>query len=161
MEHLSVQDQPPPQPSNGSSNQPGPLSAPQLPPQMFTTAAQLLDLTDSMSLYGLVLIIPSISHSSNPILPSTPLTASLRKTPPHPPRRTQNIWRPPILGPICEPCPHLHSGTLLRFSPLRAITDPLRRHRARHIPRARRERPHARRSGSGQRRRIARGVRQG
>ena len=48
MEHLSLQDDPP----TGSQNSyAGPPSIqqgpPQLPPQMFTTAAQLLELTDS------------------------------------------------------------------------------------------------------------------
>ena len=55
MENLSLQD---PAPS-GSSGSLGPSAvpppppaggAPQLPPQMFTTAAQLLDLTDSENL---------------------------------------------------------------------------------------------------------------
>lgn len=45
MEHLSIQDPAPSQ--NGSQlGQAAPPGAPQLPPQMFTTAAQLLDLTD-------------------------------------------------------------------------------------------------------------------
>ncbi|CAG9979173.1 unnamed protein product [Clonostachys byssicola] len=45
MENLSIQDAPPP----GTHQGPGaPPQAPaQLPPQMFTTAAQLLDLTDT------------------------------------------------------------------------------------------------------------------
>ena len=44
MENLSLQDAPPPAGPLG----PAPLPPqPQLPPQMFTTAAQLLDLTDS------------------------------------------------------------------------------------------------------------------
>ncbi|KAL2046852.1 hypothetical protein N7G274_000870 [Stereocaulon virgatum] len=44
MENLSIQDLPP----TGGLNhvQPPPGGPPQLPPQMFTTAAQLLDLTD-------------------------------------------------------------------------------------------------------------------
>jgi U6 snRNA-associated Sm-like protein LSm1 len=51
MENLSLEDRPPsgfvqqrdvPTPPPGST-------VPQLPPQMFTTAAQLLDLTDSES----------------------------------------------------------------------------------------------------------------
>lgn len=51
MENLSISD-----PSRGSTPHPGgqlgpaqgaPPGPPQLPPQMFTTAAQLLDLTDS------------------------------------------------------------------------------------------------------------------
>lgn len=51
MENLSLEDRP----QGGTSQQsnvtptppPGPPMVPQLPPQMFTTAAQLLDLTDS------------------------------------------------------------------------------------------------------------------
>jgi U6 snRNA-associated Sm-like protein LSm1 len=54
MENLSIQDHVPP-PTGGASNSnalgpaavPAVQGAPQLPPQMFTTAAQLLDLTDS------------------------------------------------------------------------------------------------------------------
>jgi hypothetical protein len=45
MENLSLEDDGP-----GPSGQPTPAVVPQLPPQMFTTAAQLLDLTDSESL---------------------------------------------------------------------------------------------------------------
>jgi U6 snRNA-associated Sm-like protein LSm1 len=45
MENLSLTDTPPPGPAVGL-NLPPPQQ-PQLPPQMFTTAAQLLDLTDS------------------------------------------------------------------------------------------------------------------
>ena len=47
MEHLSLHDagpQPPPS---------GPPPVPQLPPQMFTTAAQLLDLTDKKLMISL------------------------------------------------------------------------------------------------------------
>lgn len=60
MEHLSINDQPPPPPFPQGPGQPGPGMPPpgllgggrppqpqQLPAQMFTTAAQLLDLTDS------------------------------------------------------------------------------------------------------------------
>ena len=63
MENLSISDGPPPQ-QQQQQQQPGggmptpmamalgratvPPPTPQLPPQMFTTAAQLLDLTDSM-----------------------------------------------------------------------------------------------------------------
>ena len=58
METFSVQDHAPPLPggANNGSNALGPAAvsaaqgAPQLPPQMFTTAAQLLDLTDSKAL---------------------------------------------------------------------------------------------------------------
>ena len=65
MENLSIAD--PPVPSSpqrlGAGAQPAqaqgtvfagqtPQGAPQLPPQMFTTAAQLLDLTDSMSCHS-------------------------------------------------------------------------------------------------------------
>ena len=55
MEHLTIQD-PSPAPAAGmsaaSNNGPAghplpPPPIPRLPPQMFTTAAQLLDLTDS------------------------------------------------------------------------------------------------------------------
>lgn len=57
MENLSLEDAPP---LGGGARPneeqvfPGPPPVPQLPPQMFTTAAQLLDLTDSefMSLEG-------------------------------------------------------------------------------------------------------------
>ncbi len=50
MENLSISEPPPP----GGPGGPGPQfqqppQQPQLPAQMFTTAAQLLDLTDSMS----------------------------------------------------------------------------------------------------------------
>lgn len=41
MENLSIQDGPSPAPPAGGAHQ-----IPQLPPQMFTTAASLLDLTD-------------------------------------------------------------------------------------------------------------------
>lgn len=53
MERLSLASTPPPGPGPGGQNAQGhppmplPLSVPQLPAQMFTTAAQLLDLTDS------------------------------------------------------------------------------------------------------------------
>ena len=53
MERLSLNDQPPAGGQQGQqpqqNNMLGPMSQgpPQLPPQMFTTAAQLLDLTDS------------------------------------------------------------------------------------------------------------------
>ena len=51
MERLSLADVPPPQGPGGQNVQAQapvlPVSAPQLPAQMFTTAAQLLDLTDS------------------------------------------------------------------------------------------------------------------
>jgi U6 snRNA-associated Sm-like protein LSm1 len=56
MENLSIQDHAPPPSGSGNSNALGPAAvpvvqgAPQLPPQMFTTAAQLLDLTDSKAL---------------------------------------------------------------------------------------------------------------
>ena len=43
MENLTISDAPPP---GARGHAQGP---PQLPPQMFTTAAQLLDLTDSTS----------------------------------------------------------------------------------------------------------------
>lgn len=46
MENLSLHDAGPPGgPPSQAGTQPPPV--PQLPPQMFTTAAQLLDLTDS------------------------------------------------------------------------------------------------------------------
>lgn len=45
MENLNLHDAA--GPSSGSSMPSGPPPVPQLPPQMFTTAAQLLDLTDS------------------------------------------------------------------------------------------------------------------
>lgn len=43
MENLSINDAPP----LGAGGPQMPPPVPQLPPQMFTTAAQLLDLTDS------------------------------------------------------------------------------------------------------------------
>jgi len=49
MDNLSLDDRPQgrPAPSNAhSTSPPGPPMVPQLPPHMFTTAAQLLDLTD-------------------------------------------------------------------------------------------------------------------
>jgi len=49
MENLSLQDLPPaggPNHVHPPPGPPGPAGVPQLPPQMFTTAAQLLDLTD-------------------------------------------------------------------------------------------------------------------
>ncbi|KIX05461.1 uncharacterized protein Z518_06333 [Rhinocladiella mackenziei CBS 650.93] len=52
MEKLSLNDPPPSSPQRPAQQQnavfagPPPQGAPQLPPQMFTTAAQLLDLTD-------------------------------------------------------------------------------------------------------------------
>lgn len=52
MENLTISDPGPPGSGPAASQQGGPqLAAPQqLPPQMFTTAAQLLDLTDSKGL---------------------------------------------------------------------------------------------------------------
>ncbi|KAH0544854.1 hypothetical protein FGG08_001083 [Glutinoglossum americanum] len=55
MEHLALHDTPPPPPGQNAHPPPpppplGPQQLPQLPPQMFTTAAQLLDLTDSEDL---------------------------------------------------------------------------------------------------------------
>lgn len=44
MEHLNIHDAPP---LGAGQGPPMPPPVPQLPPQMFTTAAQLLDLTDS------------------------------------------------------------------------------------------------------------------
>lgn len=53
MENLSLHDAGP-QPSPGMQQmQPGPPPVPQLPPQMFTTAAQLLDLTDKKLMISL------------------------------------------------------------------------------------------------------------
>lgn len=61
MENLSLNEPPPgsPQRQMGQMPQPSavlpdvqPQGPPQLPPQMFTTAAQLLDLTDSMCLFA-------------------------------------------------------------------------------------------------------------
>jgi len=45
MEKLNIHDGPPP--LGAGQGPPMPPPVPQLPPQMFTTAAQLLDLTDS------------------------------------------------------------------------------------------------------------------
>lgn len=53
MENLSIQDHAAPTPASnalGPAAVPAVQGAPQLPPQMFTTAAQLLDLTDSKAL---------------------------------------------------------------------------------------------------------------
>lgn len=50
MESLSIQDLPPAGGPNHVAPPPG--GPPQLPPQMFTTAAQLLDLTDSEAPLG-------------------------------------------------------------------------------------------------------------
>lgn len=52
MENLAISDSGPPGAGPAPPQQGGPqLAAPQqLPPQMFTTAAQLLDLTDSKGL---------------------------------------------------------------------------------------------------------------
>lgn len=47
MENLTISDAPP---QGGPQGRGMPQPSPQLPPQMFTTAAQLLDLTDSMEL---------------------------------------------------------------------------------------------------------------
>ncbi|KAL8829169.1 MAG: hypothetical protein Q9191_002163 [Dirinaria sp. TL-2023a] len=48
MENLSLQDQPSTEGFDNAVQPPGPTPRPtQLPPQMFTTAAQLLDLTDT------------------------------------------------------------------------------------------------------------------
>ena len=47
MENLSLSDQPPPGAGGPLRQPPPPQQQPQLPAQMFTTAAQLLDLTDS------------------------------------------------------------------------------------------------------------------
>ncbi|KZF20025.1 Sm-like ribonucleo protein [Xylona heveae TC161] len=57
MEHLSLRDTPPP-PAAGTPGTPGPQGGQpsgvaQLPPQMFTTAAQLLDLTDKKLMVSL------------------------------------------------------------------------------------------------------------
>ena len=48
MENLSISD-PPPGGQGESGGRAMPSQPTQLPPQMFTTAAQLLDLTDSMA----------------------------------------------------------------------------------------------------------------
>ncbi|RMY64666.1 hypothetical protein D0863_09654 [Hortaea werneckii] len=63
MERLTLADAPPGAPPPGPQNQPpmmmpppgppGPPPVPQLPPQMFTTAAQLLDLTDKKLMIAL------------------------------------------------------------------------------------------------------------
>ncbi|KAI6897621.1 hypothetical protein KC333_g5040 [Hortaea werneckii] len=63
MERLTLADAPPGAPPPGPPNQPpmmmpppgppGPPPVPQLPPQMFTTAAQLLDLTDKKLMIAL------------------------------------------------------------------------------------------------------------
>lgn len=51
MENLSIKDAPPPGAGAPGPQMPPPV--PQLPPQMFTTAAQLLDLTDKKLLVSL------------------------------------------------------------------------------------------------------------
>ena len=54
MENLSINDPPPAGGQEAQQHaQPMPPMVPQLPPQMFTTAAQLLDLTDSWFTLGL------------------------------------------------------------------------------------------------------------
>ena len=50
MDHFNIHDAPPPGSSPGP---PPPAPVPQLPPQMFTTAAQLLDLTDKKLMIAL------------------------------------------------------------------------------------------------------------
>ncbi|KAF2834620.1 Sm-like ribonucleoprotein [Patellaria atrata CBS 101060] len=52
MESLSIHD-PPPAGEQPVKHQPVPPMVPQLPPQMFTTAAQLLDLTDKKLMVSL------------------------------------------------------------------------------------------------------------
>lgn len=65
MERLTIHEQPPlgasPQPQGSQPilpGPPGPPVVPQLPPQMFTTAASLLDLTDSK-----ILLVQDVAHS--------------------------------------------------------------------------------------------------
>uniref|UniRef100_A0A8H7TSZ0 U6 snRNA-associated Sm-like protein LSm1 n=1 Tax=Bionectria ochroleuca TaxID=29856 RepID=A0A8H7TSZ0_BIOOC len=75
MENLSIQDAPPP----GTHQGPGaPPQAPaQLPPQMFTTAAQLLDLTDKKLMIALrdgrklIGVLRSWDQFANLVLQST------------------------------------------------------------------------------------------
>lgn len=89
MENLSLQDQPrPPTSQNGTAHGgagappphpsiPAPQGPPQLPPQMFTTAAQLLDLTDKKLLLvlrdgrKLIGVLRSWDQFANLILTST------------------------------------------------------------------------------------------
>lgn len=53
MENLSLHDAPPQQPPGMQQMPQQPPPVPQLPPQMFTTAAQLLDLTDKKLMVSL------------------------------------------------------------------------------------------------------------
>jgi len=62
MEHLSLQDSGAPNGPLAPPQQPPaavPQGVPQLPPQMFTTAAQLLDLTDSEAH-----LVPTLTYTS-------------------------------------------------------------------------------------------------
>ncbi|VUC34715.1 unnamed protein product [Clonostachys rosea] len=75
MENLSIQDAPPPGTHQGPG---GPSQAPaQLPPQMFTTAAQLLDLTDKKLMIALrdgrklIGVLRSWDQFANLVLQST------------------------------------------------------------------------------------------
>ncbi|KAI0187159.1 LSM domain-containing protein [Xylaria flabelliformis] len=86
MEHLNIHDPPPPQPGGphpgaimnpSGAPPPAPPQAQQLPPQMFTTAAQLLDLTDKKLLLvlrdgrKLIGILRSWDQFANLVLQST------------------------------------------------------------------------------------------
>ncbi|KAI0439770.1 hypothetical protein F4803DRAFT_529820 [Xylaria telfairii] len=85
MEHLNIHDPPPPPQPGGPhpgaimnpSGPPPPPQAQQLPPQMFTTAAQLLDLTDKKLLLvlrdgrKLIGILRSWDQFANLVLQST------------------------------------------------------------------------------------------
>ena len=62
MENLSLNDTPQAE-ANAPPPMPPPQGVPQLPPQMFTTAAQLLDLTDSM--HPLLTSHVTLQHNSN------------------------------------------------------------------------------------------------
>lgn len=64
MEHLSLQDPGAPNGPHAPPPQP-PAAVPQLPPQMFTTAAQLLDLTDSETHLAPTLLYSSAEKNSS------------------------------------------------------------------------------------------------
>ncbi|KAH8175491.1 LSM domain-containing protein [Sarocladium implicatum] len=81
MENLSIQDQPPPPQLAQAGGAPGgpqqPQQPAQLPPQMFTTAAQLLDLTDKKLMIALrdgrklIGVLRSWDQFANLVLQST------------------------------------------------------------------------------------------
>jgi len=103
MENLSIQDTAPPAQANNSNAQLGPATvpqgAPQLPPQMFTTAAQLLDLTDKKLLLvlrdgrKLIGILRSWDQFANLVLTSTTERYFVTSAPPENTRLFADIPR--------------------------------------------------------------------